>query len=49
MYRDHTKKIQIGNRMIGGGSPVLIQSMTNTRTEDIEATVAQIKRLEAAG
>lgn len=49
MYRDHTKKIQIGNRIIGGGSPVLIQSMTNTRTEDIEATVAQIKRLEAAG
>ncbi|MDO5574645.1 MAG: flavodoxin-dependent (E)-4-hydroxy-3-methylbut-2-enyl-diphosphate synthase [bacterium] len=49
MYRDHTKKIQIGNRVIGGGSPVLIQSMTNTRTEDIEATVAQIKRLEAAG
>lgn len=49
MYRDHTKKIQIGSRVIGGGCPVLIQSMTNTRTEDIEATVAQIKRLEAAG
>lgn len=49
MYRDHTKKIQIGNRTIGGGNPILIQSMTNTRTEDVQATVAQIKRLEAAG
>ncbi len=49
MYRDHTKKIKIKDRYIGGGSPVLIQSMTNTRTEDVEATVAQIKRLEAAG
>ena len=49
MYRDQTKKIQIGDRVIGGGSPILIQSMTNTKTEDIEATVAQIKRLEAAG
>lgn len=49
MYRDHTKQIQIGNRTIGGGSPILIQSMTNTRTEDVAATVAQIKRLEAAG
>lgn len=49
MYRDHTKQIQIGNRTIGGGGPILIQSMTNTRTEDVAATVAQIKRLEAAG
>lgn len=49
MHRDHTKVIHIGNRVIGGGNPVLIQSMTNTRTEDIEATVAQIKRLEEAG
>lgn len=49
MYRDQTKKIQIGDRVIGGGSPILIQSMTNAKTEDIEATVAQIKRLEAAG
>ena len=49
MYRDETKVIRIGNRVIGGGNPVLIQSMTNTRTEDVEATVAQIKRLEAAG
>ena len=49
MYRNETKKIQIGNRVIGGGSPVAIQSMTDTRTEDVEATVAQILALEAAG
>ncbi len=49
MYRDHTKVIQIGDRKIGGGNPVLIQSMTNTHTEDVEATVAQILRLEKAG
>ena len=40
MYRDHTKVIKIGNRVIGGGNPILIQSMTNTKTEDVEATVA---------
>lgn len=49
MYREHTKVIQIGDRKIGGGNPVLIQSMTNTRTEDVEATVKQILALEAAG
>ena len=47
--RKNTKTIQIGNRMIGGGNPVLIQSMTNTRTEDVEATVSQIRQLTAAG
>ena len=49
MYRDNTKVIKIGDRVIGGGNPILIQSMTNTRTEDVEATVAQILRLEEAG
>lgn len=49
MYRDNTKVIQIGDKKIGGGNPILIQSMTNTKTEDVAATVAQIKRLEAAG
>ena len=49
MYRDNTKVIQIGNRKIGGGNPILIQSMTNTRTEDIKATVEQILALEKAG
>ena len=47
--REHTKVIQIGDRVIGGGNPVLIQSMTNTPTENVEATVAQILRLEQAG
>ncbi|MDD2973164.1 MAG: flavodoxin-dependent (E)-4-hydroxy-3-methylbut-2-enyl-diphosphate synthase [Lachnospiraceae bacterium] len=47
--RNHTKVIKIGDRVIGGGNPILIQSMTNTRTEDVEATVAQILKLEAAG
>lgn len=49
MHRDHTKVIRIGDRLIGGGRPVLIQSMTNTRTEDVQATVAQILELEQAG
>ncbi len=49
MYREHTKKIRIGDRVIGGGSPILIQSMTNTKTEDVAATVAQIHSLEKAG
>ena len=49
MYRDHTKVIQIGDRKIGGGNPILIQSMTNTKTENVEATAAQINQLTAAG
>lgn len=49
MYRSKTKVIQIGNRVIGGGNPVLIQSMTNTKTEDVAATVAQIQALTKAG
>lgn len=49
MRRENTRKIQIGNKVIGGGNPILIQSMTNTRTEDVEATVAQIRRLEKSG
>lgn len=49
MFRDNTKVIKIGNKVIGGGNPIMIQSMTNTKTEDVEATVAQIKALEEAG
>lgn len=49
MYRDHTRAVHIGNRVIGAGNPILIQSMTNTRTEDVKKTVEQIHRLEAAG
>ncbi len=44
-----TKEVRIGNRVIGGGHPILIQSMTNTKTEDVAATVAQIQALEKAG
>ncbi len=49
MYRNHTRVVKIGDKEIGGGNPILIQSMTNTRTEDVEATVAQIQRLTKAG
>ncbi len=49
MYRDETRVIHIGDRVIGGGNPILIQSMTNTKTADVDATVAQIRRLEDAG
>lgn len=44
-----TTEVKIGNRVIGGGNPILIQSMTNTKTQDVAATVAQIKELEKAG
>lgn len=49
MDREKTKVIQIGDRVIGGGNPILIQSMCNTRTEDAAGTVDQIHRLEQAG
>lgn len=49
MYRDNTRVVHIGDRVIGGGNPILIQSMTNTKTNDIAATVAQIQRLAEAG
>ncbi|MBQ8821150.1 MAG: flavodoxin-dependent (E)-4-hydroxy-3-methylbut-2-enyl-diphosphate synthase [Lachnospiraceae bacterium] len=49
MFREKTKVISIGNVKIGGDYPIAIQSMTNTKTEDVEATVAQIHRLEKAG
>ena len=45
----NTKEVKIGNRVIGGGNPILIQSMCNTKTQDVEATVAQILELEKAG
>lgn len=47
--RKNTKIIQIGDRKIGGGNPILIQSMTNVPTENVEACVDQILRLEKAG
>lgn len=49
MMREHTKVIRIGDKFIGGGNDILIQSMTNTKTEDVEATVSQIKELTVAG
>lgn len=49
MYRDSTKEIQVGAVKIGAGNPVAIQSMTNTKTEDVKATIAQICSLENAG
>ena len=49
MEKHMSKVVQIGNRVIGGGNPILIQSMTNTKTENVSATVDQINRLAAAG
>ena len=49
MYRDHTKEVRIGDRIIGGGNPITVQTMTNTKTEDFDATIAQIRKLEDAG
>ncbi|MDO5349359.1 MAG: flavodoxin-dependent (E)-4-hydroxy-3-methylbut-2-enyl-diphosphate synthase [Lachnospiraceae bacterium] len=49
MGREQTRRVRIGNCVIGGGSPIAIQSMCNTKTEDVAATVAQIHRLEDAG
>ncbi len=45
----NTREIRIGDRVIGGENPILIQSMTNTKTEDVAATVEQIHKLKAAG
>ncbi len=49
MHRHNTKTIKIGNKIIGGNNPILIQSMTNTKTDDIDKTVKQIFELESAG
>lgn len=49
MERRKTREIHIGSRVIGGGNPILIQSMCNTKTEDVDATVEQILKLEQAG
>ena len=49
MHREQTRVITIGDKKIGGGNPILIQSMTNTKTENVEETVSQILQLEKAG
>lgn len=47
--RKITREVKIGNKKIGGNNPILVQSMTNTDTHDIEKTIEQIRRLEAEG
>ena len=49
MFRDNTKVVKIGDKVIGGGNPILIQSMTNTKTSDVEASLRQIHELEENG
>ena len=49
MVRHKTREVHIGDSVIGGDNPILIQSMTNTKTEDVTATVDQINRLKKAG
>ena len=49
MTRRPTKEVKIGSLKIGNNNPILIQSMTNTKTKDVKATIEQIKRLEKAG
>ena len=50
MYlREDTRVVKVGNRLLGGKNPILIQSMTNTKTKDVEATISQILRLEELG
>ena len=47
--RNPTRRVEIGNIVIGGGNPIAVQSMTATHTTDIDATVSQIRLLEEAG
>ncbi len=48
-HRTKTRPVKVGNLTIGGNNELIIQSMTTTKTHDVEATVAEIKRLEEAG
>lgn len=48
-HRTKTRPVKVGNLTIGGNNEVIVQSMTTTKTHDVEATVAEIKRLEEAG
>ena len=47
--RDKTRRVMVGDVAIGGGAPVSVQSMTTTKTTDVDATLDEIKRLEDAG
>lgn len=49
VHRTKTRPVRVGNLTIGGNNEVVIQSMCTTKTHDVEATVAEIKRLEEAG
>lgn len=49
IHRTKTRPIKVGNLTIGGNNEVIVQSMTTTKTHDVEATVAEILRLEEAG
>ena len=49
IIRRQSKQIMVGNVPVGGNAPIAVQSMTNTLTTDVAATVAQIKALEAVG
>ena len=49
MLRNNTRVVKVGNRLLGGNNPILIQSMCNTKTKDVEATVKQINELEKLG
>jgi len=49
IHRRHSRQIHVGSVPVGGGAPITVQSMTNTPTADVEATIAQIRRLEVAG
>ncbi len=49
IVRRQSRQIMVGNVPVGGGAPISVQSMTNTETTDVDATVAQIRRLEQAG
>ena len=49
IHRTKTRPVKVGNLTIGGNNELIIQSMTTTKTHDVEATVAEIHRLEEAG
>ncbi|PTY82792.1 flavodoxin-dependent (E)-4-hydroxy-3-methylbut-2-enyl-diphosphate synthase, partial [Heyndrickxia sporothermodurans] len=49
IHRSKTRPVKVGNLTIGGSNELFIQSMTTTKTHDVEATVAQLKRMEEAG
>ena len=49
IQRKTTRRVMVGSVPVGGGAPISVQSMTNTPTQDVAATAAQIRRMEEAG